>query len=254
MVRLSARFVVIVIGKRLVPSTRVCQVKDAMKLDRHRLRVLIANEHLDRLSFLAAVVEGLGHEVVARSISVPDVAATTALERPDVAIVGLGDNSAHALELVSEIVREAYCPVIALLSEYDPAWVTEAAKRGVFAYIIEAHPEELQNAIDITLGRFAEVESLRGAVARRTEEADREKATAESRQRQTLELHDGVVQGLVTAQLAHDLGRDDESRHALLATLERAKAIVTRSLVELDVEGHGTGQLIRDAVVGRIDG
>jgi AmiR/NasT family two-component response regulator len=37
-------------------------------------------------------------------------------------------------------VREAACPgVIALLSAKDPVYVREAAKRGVFAYIVGAH-------------------------------------------------------------------------------------------------------------------
>jgi AmiR/NasT family two-component response regulator len=218
-----------------------------------RLRVLIANEHLERLALLAGVVEGLGHDVVARSVSVTEVAATTARERPDVAIVGLGASSKHALELVTEIVREAYCPVIVLLAAYDAEWVSEAAKRGVFAYIVEAHPEEFQSAMDITLRRFAEVQSLQGAVERRNDEASEALAAASARQRQALELHDGVVQGLVTAQLAHDLGRDDESRDALVATLERAKSIVSRSLVELEVQGHSTRELIRDAAAGTAD-
>ena len=45
----------------------------------------------------------------------------------------LGLSSEHALELITEIVREASCPVIALLSAKDPGYVREAAKRGVFA-------------------------------------------------------------------------------------------------------------------------
>jgi hypothetical protein len=32
----------------------------------HHLRVLIANERRDRLELLARVVDGLGHEVIAR--------------------------------------------------------------------------------------------------------------------------------------------------------------------------------------------
>src|SRR4029077_3411017 len=91
----------------------------------------------------------------------------TARERPDVALVGLGLHSEHALELISGIVREASCPVIALLSANDPAYVHEAAKRGVFAYIVESTPQELQSAIDITLQRFAEYHSLQGAFGRR---------------------------------------------------------------------------------------
>ena len=54
------------------------------------------------------------------------------------------------------------------------------------------------------------------------------------------------VQGLVAAQLAHDLGRAGESHEALLQALERAKAVVTRSLEELRSAGLTTEQLIRD--------
>jgi AmiR/NasT family two-component response regulator len=131
------------------------------------LRVLIANEKRDRLELLAQVVTGLGHEVIAREIYVKEVGAVTARERPDVALVGLGLHSEHALDLIGEIVREAACPVIALLSAKDPAYVHEAAKRGIFAYILHDDPEELASAIDITLQRFAEYHSLQGAFGRR---------------------------------------------------------------------------------------
>ncbi len=131
------------------------------------LRVLIANERRDRLELLSQVVAGLGHDVIAREVDVKEVGAVTARERPDVALVGLGLSSDHALELIGEIVREASCPVIALLAARDPAYVHEAAKRGVFAYIVDTTPEELQSAIDITLQRFTEYHSLQGAFGRR---------------------------------------------------------------------------------------
>ncbi len=131
------------------------------------LRVLIANERRDRLELLAQVVAGLGHEVIGRSIEVEEVAAVTAREHPDVALVGLGLSSQHALELIEQIVRESTCPVIALLSAEEPAYVREAAKRGVFAYIVDTTPEELQSAIDITLQRFTEYHNLQGAFGRR---------------------------------------------------------------------------------------
>jgi response regulator NasT len=132
-----------------------------------RLRVLIANERRDRLELLARVVGDLGHDVVAREIYVKEVADSTAREQPDVALVGLGISSEHALELIGEIVREASCPVIALLNASDPAYIHEAAKRGIFAYILHDDPGELASAIDITLQRFAEYHNLRGAFGRR---------------------------------------------------------------------------------------
>jgi AmiR/NasT family two-component response regulator len=132
-----------------------------------RLRVLIANERRDRLELLAQVVADLGHDVIAREIYVKEVGIVTARERPDVALVGLGLSSEHALDLIGEIVREASCPVIALLSAKDPAYVHEAAKRGIFAYILHDDPDELAIAIDITLQRFSEYHSLQGAFSRR---------------------------------------------------------------------------------------
>jgi response regulator NasT len=132
-----------------------------------RLRVLIANERHDHLELLAGLVTALGHEVIAREIHVSQVAETTAREDPDVALVSLGESPEHALDLISEIVREASCPVIAILSIRDPAFVRAAAKRGVFAYIAEGTPAELQSAINISLTRFAEYQSLQGAFARR---------------------------------------------------------------------------------------
>jgi len=112
-------------------------------------------------------VTHLGHEVIAREVDVTEVGPVTAREHPDVALVGLGLSSAHALDLIAEIVHTSTCPVIALLSARDPAYIHEAAKRGVFAYIVDADAEELQSAIDITLQRFAEYHNLQGAFGRR---------------------------------------------------------------------------------------
>lgn len=131
------------------------------------LRVLIANERKDRLALVAPIVVALGHDVIAREIDVEDVGAVTARERPDVALVGLGQSSQHALELINKIVHEAACPVIVLLHAPDPAFVKEASKRGVFAHISDDDVEDWQSSIDIVLRRFAEYQDLKGAFGRR---------------------------------------------------------------------------------------
>jgi AmiR/NasT family two-component response regulator len=131
------------------------------------LRVLIANERKDRLALVAPIVAALGHEVIAREIEVEDVGGVTARERPDVALVGLGESSDHALGLIERIVHEAACPVIALIHAPDPHFVKEASKRGVFAYITDAEGQDWQSSIDIVLRRFAEYHDLEGAFGRR---------------------------------------------------------------------------------------
>ena len=138
-----------------------------MTEERRQLRILIANERKDRLERIATIVTGLGHEVISRELEVADVAAATEREHPDLAFVGLGISGEHALDMISEIVREASCPVIALLESDDPIWVNEAAKRGIFAYIVDGRAEEMQSTIDITLRRYAEYSNLEGAFARR---------------------------------------------------------------------------------------
>jgi AmiR/NasT family two-component response regulator len=138
---------------------------DERKTD--HLRVLIANERKDRLALVAPIVVALGHEVIAREIDVEDVGAVTARERPDVALVGLGESSEHALRLIDKIVREAACPVIVLLHAPDPNFVLEASRRGVFAHISDDDVEDWQSSIDIVLRRFAEYHELEGAFGRR---------------------------------------------------------------------------------------
>src|SRR5579864_259098 len=187
------------------------------------LRVLIANEKRERLELLAQVVVGLGHDVIAREIYVKEVGSATARERPDVAIVGLGSSSEHALELISEIVREASCPVIAILHADDPAYIHEAAKRGVFAYIIDGSPDELQSAIDITLQRFSEYQNLQGAFGRRA----------------TIEQAKGILmcRHSINAEAAFQLLRD-HSQHNSRKLIDIAEAVVESHLLLAPQPGH----------------
>ena len=56
------------------------------------------------------IVTALGHEVIAREVDLADVGAVTAQERPDVALVGLGESSEHALGLIDSIVDRMPIP------------------------------------------------------------------------------------------------------------------------------------------------
>lgn len=132
------------------------------------LRVLIANERQDRLVNVRRIVEGLGHQVITPQIEVEDVGEFTRVEKPDVALVGLGASTQHALDMIERIVYEAVCPVVALLHLPDKEFVAEAARRGVFAYATDDDPEEdWENAIEIALRRFAQLHDLEDAFAKR---------------------------------------------------------------------------------------
>ena len=57
--------------------------------------------------------------------------------------------------------------MILLIHAPDPAFVKEASKRGIFAYITDAEVDDWQSAIDIVLRRFTEYHDLEGAFGRR---------------------------------------------------------------------------------------
>ena len=134
----------------------------------HRLRVLVCDGPGVRLSQVTRTVASLGHDVIARESVLLDVPKITASEQPEVAVVIVSEGSAEALEVIDEIVHGSACPVIAVLDVQDRAFINEAARRGIFAYITGGDDAvEMQASIDIVLRRFAEYHNLEGAFGRR---------------------------------------------------------------------------------------
>ena len=112
--------------------------------ERQHLKVLVADERQKYLEPVSTAVRDLGHEVIAHEVSIAKVGRATLEHRPDIAIVALHEDTHHALELISEIVDEAVCPVIALADDASRDFVAGAANRGVFAYIDSTNETELQ--------------------------------------------------------------------------------------------------------------
>ena len=132
------------------------------------LKILIAHENTGRVHQVRRALSNLGHEPVGRDVGLAEVGLATAEEKPDLAIVIVEDSSQRALSLIARIVRDAACPVIAILHAQDRAFVNEAARLGIFAYITDGEdPDELQGSIDIALHRFSEYHDLEGAFGRR---------------------------------------------------------------------------------------
>jgi AmiR/NasT family two-component response regulator len=98
------------------------------------LRILVVGGHESRRHEVADAIASLGHQVILEE-DPARVAAATATERPDVAVVVVGEGNSEALAGIGTIMHEAACPVIAILGVKDPLFIREAAKRGIFAYI-----------------------------------------------------------------------------------------------------------------------
>jgi AmiR/NasT family two-component response regulator len=191
--------------------------------DLERLRILVSDGKGHRLEEVTHTVTGLGHEVAGHS-SLRDVAASTASIRPDAAIVIVGESSEHALELIGRTVTEAACPVIAILDVEDEAFIRDAAKRGIFAYItMGREAAALQSALDVVLSRFAEYQGLEGAFGRR--------AITERAKGILMERHS------VDEKLAFEMLRD-EARRSNRKIIEIAEAVTVSAnlLPRLPVE------------------
>lgn len=183
--------------------------------DGSSLRVLVADGAGEHLEVVTHTVMGLGHEVIARESSLSDVARLTASERPDVALVIVSQGTTRALEMIDEIVHEAACPVVAILHVQDRGFVMEAAKRGIFAYVVDGgDPEELQSSIDVVLRRFAEYHNLEGAFGRR--------ALTERAKGILMERH----------------GVDEQAAFNLLRDQARSRQVKLVDIAEAVVSGH----------------
>ena len=128
------------------------------------LRVLIADDDQRRVSEIADIISGLGHTVVAQLLDVSEIADVAGREHPDVAIVGVDSRQSHALDLISALVKQASCPVIADIDSADDSFLKDAAQRGIFAYVKHGEQPGMEHAIDIVLNRYAEFSRLHGAL------------------------------------------------------------------------------------------
>jgi len=133
-----------------------------------KLRVLILDGREERLREVTATVTSMGHEVIGTDTDLATIHQVTIAELPDVALVIVGGDSRQGLEMIRTIVHEAACPVIAILDLQDRAFIDQAARLGIFAFIVHAGDrQEMQSSIDIALERFAEYHALEGAFGRR---------------------------------------------------------------------------------------
>jgi AmiR/NasT family two-component response regulator len=128
------------------------------------LRVLAADEDEDALLALGRLLEELGHDVIARPVSINEIAAEIRAEEPEIALVKLHSDEEHALSLIEEIIDDANCPVVAVLNEERPEFIGEAAERGIYSYARPQNKEAVQSAIELAVRRHAELERLGEAV------------------------------------------------------------------------------------------
>jgi AmiR/NasT family two-component response regulator len=134
--------------------------------DLRDLKVLLADEDEGALRITAALVRDLGHQVSETAIGLRESAEVIARDDPDLSIVVVYHEDGYALDLIEEIGEYARGPVIALIDREDPAFVAQAANRGIWAYARMGTVESIQAAIEVAMRRHAEKRALAEQVER----------------------------------------------------------------------------------------
>jgi response regulator NasT len=127
--------------------------------------VLLADEEKSALVELGDVLERLGHEVAPYAVSVREAAEIISTEDPDLSIILVHEDDAHALALIGEAVAFASGPVLARPRRGDVDFVVRAAEQGVSAWIDSLSPESIQGAIEVAMRRHEEAATLRQRVS-----------------------------------------------------------------------------------------
>ena len=157
--------------------------------DLHGMKVLLADQDEGALRIAAALVRGLGHEVTELAVGVQEAAEVIARDDPDLSIVVVNEDDSYALDLIEEIAEYARGPVIAMVEKEDPEFVSEAAKRGIYAYAREGMADSIQSAIEVAVRRHAEQRELAEQVER-LETALERRALIERAKGILMERHD----------------------------------------------------------------
>lgn len=186
------------------------------------LRVLIADEDERQLSALAEVVRQLGHTVAAHAVTPAQAAELIAAEDPELALVALHEDTEHALRLIEEIGEYASGPVVAVTEQAEPDFVRRAAERGIYAYAQPLNATQVQNAIEVSVRRQAEL-------ARLEERVDQLESALE--RRALIERAKGILME------RHDL--DDRAAFERLRAHARSNNRRVVDVARAVAEGHG---------------
>jgi response regulator NasT len=135
----------------------------------HNFSVLIADDDAVIRMDLRALLEDMGHAVVAETDNGEDACHLARSLKPSVAILDVVMPRLNGLRAAAVISEERICPVVMLTAYSEAPMIEEATKAGVLAYLVKPYRrEEIASALHIAQARFREllaIESDRDALA-----------------------------------------------------------------------------------------
>lgn len=130
-----------------------------------RLRLLIADDEEVARRAIAELCASLGHEVVAEARSGRETIELAQVTNPDLLLLDINMPGLTGLEAASDILERGAVPIVIITGHTDESLITDAARIGVFSYLVKPITRERLSAAILTAqARFNDMAELRDEV------------------------------------------------------------------------------------------
>jgi response regulator NasT len=127
-----------------------------------RWKVAIVDDHERSRAALRAAIWAAGGEVAGEAYRGADALALVQRTKPHVAIFAVGLPDGDGIDVATEVISKAGCPVVLFTSHTDEKLTERAREVGVMAYLLKPlRPAELAPALDLSVARFRETQELK---------------------------------------------------------------------------------------------
>lgn len=200
------------------------------------LKIVIAEDDPSVAAGLSAMLQNLGHTVVACATSGREAVEKTAALLPDLIMMDIAMDNMDGLEASRQILRERPLPIIILTGHSDPELVVKADAIGVSGYVIKPFTQrEIRPAMTLAWSRFNQLHDLRKEV---------ENLKEMLRSRKLIEQAKGLLMERERITEAEAFRRIQKmSRNQNIAMSRLAEAIIMTGKLMKQGEGKGKCQL-----------
>ncbi len=130
------------------------------------LRILLVDDHPERIALLEEALSAAGHRVVTTLASGVDLNERVAELAPDVIIIDVDAPERDMLEGMQTLQRKAPRPVVLITRSGDRERIRDALRAGVSAYVVgEPAWERVRTVLNVAIARFEEYRRLERELA-----------------------------------------------------------------------------------------
>ena len=192
------------------------------------LRLLIADDEEVVRKTLVGICESLGHQIVGQAANGQEAIELASLTGPDLVLLDIRMPVLGGLDAAKAILERTTIPIVIVTGHTDHALITDAARLGVYSYLVKPiTPDRLLAAIATAQARFSDMQDLRGEVGDLKQSLD---------DRKLVERAKGVIM--------RDMKVGEQEAYRWLkrtsSQSNRKIADVARSIVALDTRRPGT--------------